>query len=329
MKRISKSDLPTKVTPPEVHRHRKILDASEKLYFDPELSYQDKAYTPSQLVQATLPHGPVKGNPPIWAKQNGNFTLTIRPGYRTNLKTGEQESIGYPCGTKPRLIIFWATTEVVRIERERLKRGELLGREHRRLFMGDCLAEFMRELGLNPENGGRGSKGSDRFHLHHQADRLFSAIISFEWATDERRRFVNMQLAEAGDVWWNPKTYEQTSLWPSWIELGERFYEALSKRPIPVDIRTLAGLKNSALALDLYAFLAYRCHSVNEVGKPTIVPLKSLQEQLGTGLTSTKIFGQRVREAHAKLKALYRNRLRVEIVRGALLINPGSQLLEP
>jgi hypothetical protein len=64
-----------------------------------------------------------------------------------------------------------------------------------------------------------------------------------------------MQIATRGEFWWSPRDPTQGALWGSWIELGERFFEAITAAPVPLDMRALKALKRSPLALDLYAWL--------------------------------------------------------------------------
>src|SRR5690349_17189436 len=84
----------------------------------------------------TLPHSD-PGKVEAWSRTNGNLTLTIRPGWDYK----RRRSYGYPYGIIPRLLLFWITTEAVRTG-------------NRRLYLGNSLAAFMRELGLNPATGG-------------------------------------------------------------------------------------------------------------------------------------------------------------------------------
>ena len=120
----------------------------------------------------------------------------------------------------------------------------------------------MREIGLNPDTGG--GKRGDAKRLRDQMNRLFRATISFEYqvkdASLEGKGWVDMQVAPKGELWWDLKNPSQATLWESWIELGEDFYNALITAPIPVDMRALRGLKNSSLALDLYTWATYKTY---------------------------------------------------------------------
>jgi hypothetical protein len=143
-------------------------------------------------VQATLPHsdpGKVEG----WSRSNGNLTLTIRPGWDHN----KRRSLGYPYGTIPRLLLFWITTEALRTR-------------NRRLYLGNSIAAFMRELGLDPSRGG---PRSDAWRLRDQMMRLFRAIISFDRSDERKHEWLDMQIAPEGCTcfWWDSMIRDRTT----------------------------------------------------------------------------------------------------------------------
>jgi hypothetical protein len=79
-------------------------------------------------------------------------------------------------------------------------------------------------------------------------------------------------IAPKGELWWDVKKPEQATLWESWIELGEDFFNAVVAAPVPVDMRALRALKQSPLALDLYAWSTYRAFVVSRKGASQLVP---------------------------------------------------------
>ncbi|WP_200247937.1 replication protein RepA [Lamprobacter modestohalophilus] len=115
--------------------HLKLIEAADEIEQD-QPSEQDAAYLARELVQCTLPHKD-PGNVPLWKRNNGNLTLAIQPGYEIQTS----ETYGYPDGTIPHLLLFWITTEALR-------------KQNQRLELGNSLAGFMRELGLDPSRGG-------------------------------------------------------------------------------------------------------------------------------------------------------------------------------
>src|SRR5271170_4656959 len=120
----------------------RLLVAAETIRQEP--SEAERAFMARQLVQCTLPHRD-PGDVPVWTRRNGKATLGLVPGM--NIETGK--SYGYPYGTLPRLVLFWITTEAVRTRK-------------RRLELAHTLADFMRELDLDPTHGG---KKSDAYRL--------------------------------------------------------------------------------------------------------------------------------------------------------------------
>jgi hypothetical protein len=289
---------------------RKILDVRNAIYFQPQPESDDLTFSARELVQATLPHQTPPGNPPVWSRTNGNYTLIIRPGYEQDNKTGKVVCIGYPYGNIPRLLLFWLTTEALRTG-------------SRCLTLGGSLASFMRELGLDPNRGGR---WSDRARLHDQIERLFHASISFQYTGTGHKQWLNMEVTSRGEMWWDFKQPDQGDLFASWVELGEAFYTALIAHPVPLDMRTLQALKSSSMALDLYAWLAYRSHRVTQTKKPVFVAWKLLYQQFGAGYNDLNDFRKRAKDALRKVLAVYHH-LKVEQVRGGLKISPGLPLI--
>ncbi|NJP12523.1 MAG: hypothetical protein HC866_26185 [Leptolyngbyaceae cyanobacterium RU_5_1] len=169
-----------------------------------EYGYEpEKAFVSREMVQATLPHKN-PGDIPAWSRKNGNYALTIQPGW----DTWNSQSVGYPYGTIPRLLIFWLTTEALRT-------GD------RCLELGGHLAEFMQKLGLNPRNGS--GKRSDSYRLRDQMQRLFRAKITFEYRDEKQQSWHDLQVAPKGMMWWDANMLGNADIWESYIELGEEF----------------------------------------------------------------------------------------------------------
>ena len=165
----------------------------------------ERAYMARQLVQCTLPHSN-PGEVERWTRRNGNLALVIRPGWDVK----KDCSLGYPYGSVPRLLLFWVITEAVQTKK-------------RRLELGNSLAKFMREVGLNPYTGG--GKRGDAKRLREQMQRLFRCHISFDQVVSrekaEGNRWVDMQVAPEGELWWDPRQPDQLDIFYSWIELGK------------------------------------------------------------------------------------------------------------
>lgn len=251
----------------------------------------DLCFMGRELVQCNLPHRS-PGKITAWTRKNGNLTLTIRPGYDHE----RGEPLGYPFGTIPRLLLFWISTEVVR-------------KKSRRLELGNSLAQFMREVGLNPASGG--SIRSDAARLREQMKRLFRATISFDRTIEEDARsgheWLDMQIAPKAQLWWSTNSPNQETLFGSYVELGEAFFEALINNPVPIDIRAIRALRQSPLALDLYAFLTYREFRAQRSGRDAFIPWRSLHQQVGSNYADVKGFKRRAKSAIEKINTLLAN----------------------
>ncbi len=289
---------PTKALAPSSLR---LLDAAQTLREAPE--DVDRAYLAKQLVQCTLPHSN-PGNVPIWSRENGRLTLSIQPEYTD----GEHR---YPYGVLPRLIMLWICTEAARTK-------------SRRLMLGPSFAAFMRSLGLNPDNRG---KRSDAVRLRDQLSRLLHARISFHQTHSMGDRYGSsnlfLQVADADQLWWNdaPGDDDQDPLFESWIELGEKFYEAVTAAPVPLDLRAIQGLRNSPLALDLYSLVAHTTFRANRQGGSQTIPWEGLQRQMGTDLP-IRMFRLRVKAALKKIELVY-PAMKVELSPKGFIVSPA------
>lgn len=262
----------------------------------------EKAFISREMVQATLPHKN-PGNVPAWTRRNGNYALTMQPGW----DSWEKKSYGYPYGTIPRLLIFWLTTEALRT-------GD------RHLELGNYLADFMRKLGLDPSRGG---KRGDAKRLRDQMQRLFRARISFEYRDERQQSWMDMQIAPKSMMWWNDNLAEQPSLWESWIELGEEFFKAITSHPIPLNMDALQALKKSPLALDLYAWLAHESFRASKSRKDRRIMWRSLHGQLGAEYNDVQNFRRKAIDAIRKIEVVYPG-LQLDTIAGGMIVKPGA-----
>jgi len=92
----------------------------------------------------------------------------------------------------------------------------------------------------------------------------------------------------------------------SWILLGERFYEALLSFPVPVDTRALKALKQSPLALDLYAWVCYAAFAIIQKQRPPqFVAWSHLGKALGAEYGDPDDFKKKAQKALRKVAAVY------------------------
>jgi len=174
--------------------------------------------------------------------------------------------------------------------------------------LGRSLNEFVRAVGLNPNTGG--GKRSDSKRLKDQMRRLFRCHISFQATGNDPsgapgEAWRDMAVAPEGELWWHPHP-DQSALWESWIQLGEKFFSAVIASPVPVDMRALRALKRSPLALDLYALISYRAFVIVQKNlPPQFISWEQLRSQLGTDYGDLKDFKKEANAALRKIATVY------------------------
>ncbi len=173
--------------------------------------------------------------------------------------------IGLPYGSIPRMLLAWIGTEAVKTK-------------SRTLVLGDSMSAFMRELDMVPTGGRWGSIT----RLKDQTRRLFGATIQCSYTNKDEghEALQNMLIADTANLWWEPASADQQSLFESNVTLSETFYNEIVGYPVPVDLRALQALKKSPLALDIYGWLTYR---FSYLSRPTSIPWEALQAQFGSG----------------------------------------------
>lgn len=247
-------------------------------------------YMARVFSQASLPHSKVSGNE--YKRTNGAMTMRV-------LAPSE---IGVPYGSYPRLLMSWLTTEAVRTKDSVL-------------VLGHTLSEFMDCLGLLPTGGRWGTMP----RLRNQMIRLFSSMISCTYQDGTRNAGMGAQVAKAYDLWWDPNAPEQAALWQSTVALSLDFFNEIVDKPVPVDMRVLKAIKQSAMKLDIYCWLTYR---MSYLKRHTEVPWELLQLQFGSGFTRTRAFKEAFTE-HLKGVLLLYPAAKVEDGNKGLILKPS------
>ena len=242
------------------------------------------------MVQATLPHRKVDGNE--FTRRNGNYSLTIMA----------PSVIGLPYGTIPRLLLAWLTTEAVKTK-------------ERELELGDSLSGFMAELDMMPTGGRWGSIT----RLKDQSRRLFSSSITAVYEDGPGFAVINQTVADRAQFWWDNKNPEQAGLWKSTVTLSEKFFNEVTDRPVPIDMRAIKALKKSPMALDIYMWLTYR---MSYLKSPAVVSWPGAAMSLGSGYAELRDFKKAFLSELRKVLLVYAN-ANVEVLPEGLRIKPS------
>ena len=232
---------------PQALHHFTRLDQIDQLV-DASEADADLGFMARLLALCSLPRTN-PGDQKEYVRRNGPFTLYMMAGGGNKL----------PYGNLPRLLLAWVCTEAVRTQ-------------NRELILGRSLADFMRSVGVYDDGG------AVRRRLRNQMQRLFRSHVELVYEDAHGLRFVNSAIADSGEFWWDTKHPDQSSLWESKIELGEKFFHEVITNPIPLDLHILTAMKRSTLGLDLYLWLTYRTFALK---RPLRLTWPQLYRQFG------------------------------------------------
>jgi hypothetical protein len=117
----------------------------------------------------------------------------------------------------------------------------------------------------------------------------------------------------------------QSSLFAQHARLSVAFFEGLRRHSVPLEESAIRAIANNSMALDVYAWLAYRLHALV---KPTPVSWKALKQQFGAGFNRLDNFKTTFTSNLRLAMAVYRD-ARVEEDKGALILHPSRPPVSP
>jgi hypothetical protein len=258
------------------------------------LPAESSGYLHAVLAQCGMPRRHVDGT--SYERTNGNVSLLMTAGKLWDEMTRTWQPQPLPYGTRPRLALIHISAEAVRTRSPEVE-------------VGHSVREYLMRLGVN--TGGREFR---RFQTHMRA-----------LAACEMRLGIGAEtIMDAAPIKrfraWHAGAEGQRALWPGTVTLTKDFFESLIDAAVPLDMGAVARLKHSALALDVYAWLAHRLHRVRAPAGDRVSWL-ALQAQFGEYRT-VKDFRREVIAALAAVQAAY-PAARLELVRGGLLLLPS------
>lgn len=232
-------------------------------------------FIPRWMSQVSLPLRNQK-NAIEFVRKNGSVKMVVlSPSF-----------IGLPYGNIPRLLLLYLVTSAIRTKKQDI-------------LLGSSVSEFLSRLGIGRTGGSTGSIT----RYKQQAIRLFSSSFSVFWDSHfelfsgtnkvkliDISNFKSLPLADSYQLFRSVVPGEGRSYGLGLtVHISDYFWNDLKQhKPIPVDLRIVAGLKYSAFALDIYFWLAYRFY--NHAAKDIFIPAASLQNQFGTINADTHSF---------------------------------------
>lgn len=282
--------VPDRVKPPS---------AQKKRLFDLPAPNTDEAilYQHSVLCQTCMPFRDPGDEVRQWERANGMVSLLLAAGQAFHPDTRRFFDVGLPFGPKPRLVLYHLNAEALRMQSPEIE-------------LEDSLTAFVkRTLGLDP--GGRTIRT-----VKDQLTRLSAADFRIGTVLGEGRAITLKGSVIEGFDLWTSRDPQQRVLWPTTVQFSQRYFESLMKHAVPLNETAIARLSHSAMALDIYTWLAQRLHRVEE-GKSALVPWVSLWEQFGNGYAQIREFRRVFCRTLKQVKVVYPE-AKFELTRGGM-----------
>lgn len=280
---------------PSTKREEALVEASATVMGESPVG-NDFAFIHSVMCQVGLPRSKVDGD--RFMRQSGAAWLNVQAGYLDEGRGPVLQPVPY--GAMPRLALAWVSTYAKR-------------HGTREIPIGDSAAAFLRNMGIGGDDGRRYTT------LRKQMNAMAACRLQLGY----KGRTYNGQPVEQFDAWVSNRESAQKALWPGVMVLSENYFSELVENAVPLDNRALNALKGSALALDVYTWLAHRLHRIE--GRPVILYWTNLREQFGQeyqGKNAHKDFRTQFLIALRGVLAVY-PQAKVKQVTGGLMLLPS------
>jgi hypothetical protein len=211
----------------------------------------------SGWCQAALPHRRL-ANEDGWQIESERMALVVEPGMRPT-PSGRPEPVGVPYGSRARLIMIYLQSEAIRTQ-------------SREIVLGRSLREWLAKMGI--PIGGKSLKD-----VRDQCERISRCRLSLTIRHGSRVGLTNQNVVDTA-MFIDGEQPGQGSLFTETARLSEGFYDQLRRHPVPLQDAAIRAIANNSMALDVYAWLAYRLHSLD---KPRPISWKAVKAQFGAG----------------------------------------------
>lgn len=294
-------------------RAREMVDARDRLLVDvaAEVLSDDQqrigiSYTGFCLT--SLPHKRLADDQ-IWERRGHRVTLVVEPGTLLD-ENGKAYRCGVPFGARARMILLYLQTQAVRTG-------------SREIELGRSMRGWMDRMGLS--TGGETARS-----LREQAARISACSLKFFWEGDDASRWARGGIVAAGLRFHAeeeglaaravPRGAQVDRPWDDRVVLDEVFWEALKKHPVPLQEAALRQLAHRSLALDVYIWLAWRCH---QLARPTPITWAALAGQFNTADQPLRRFKPVMAEALRAAATAYPS-CRVEVGDAGVTLHPSA-----
>lgn len=252
----------------------------------------------SGWCQAALPHRRLP-DADGWQIQSEHTTLIVEPGMRPG-DAGKPVSVGVPYGSRARLILIFLQSQAIKSR-------------SREIELGGSLRSWLARLGIPA--GGPNVK-----MVREQSERLALCRLTFRVKSAGATGLLNQSIVDTALFLDEPG--EQPVARHQFTErvtLSQGFYDQLQKHPVPLAEAAIRAVSNNSQALDAYAWLAYRLHSLSS---PKPVSWRALMSQFGAGFSRLDNFKMRFLPNVRLALSVYPD-AKVDVTEKGLILHPS------
>jgi hypothetical protein len=233
-----------------------------------------------------------------WIREQGDVELSVHP-----IPNENRRRLGVPYGSKARLILLFLQTEAVKTR-------------SRVVELGNSMNMWMARMGV--------SVGGTSYRIiEEQAERIEHSIITFSFRRSEGRiRWQDSIIRGSFDPFGRRGQEEFAS---KTVELSETFFEAIMRHPVPISERAIQLLGERCMPLDIYLWLAYRLHSLED---SIAISWPALFTQFGANTQMLKHFKPRFARDLEMALAAYQD-ARVELTERGVVLHPSTPPVTP
>jgi len=279
---------------------REVIEAAASYLGDEESGI---GFLYSGWCQAALPHRKLRDDQ-VWEVTSEQVRLIVEPGLKPSRGfDGPLEHVGVPYGARARLILFYLQAEALRTKCPDVR-------------LGNSMRNWLGRMGV--PIGGTSVKA-----IREQAERIARCRLTFHVRRGTSMGLVNQSIVEA--AMFEPSEPGQGSMFAERAKLSEGFFQQLQKHPVPLEEAAIKALANNSQALDIYAWLAYRLHSLSE---PRPITWKALKGQFGLGIVAMNNFRRLFLPNLQLAMAVYPD-AKVDVSGGGVVLHPSRSPVSP
>lgn len=280
---------------------RRRQEAVREVISNEQLTPDALRYTHSVLALCGLPYRRLPEGETEFERKNGKMGVVVQAG-KLRSPDGARIQQPVPFGPKARLIMAHLSSEAVRTNSPTVE-------------IADTLSGFMRDLGIEPRGGARGTIQP----FKEQVNALAACRIEMSAWDGKRSRQVDEKPFKTFEVWF-PTDPDQRMLWSTTLTFSDAFFQDLKSHAMPVNVHVLRHLANSARKLDLYFWINYR---LNSIETRLTVPWAALLNQFGDGFVRERAFRSQLADELKDLKELF-PKLPLTLSEAGITLEPAS-----